>query len=110
MKKTRPPLGMQPPRYHFLLKPQSEHRFTRCLQDGGLTRVPKFALLIHLKKTGMVAPGRICRSCEKCEIIIADRLESEDLRADLFEQVDPRAIGSDDLLLRMVERAAWRSG
>lgn len=110
MKKPRPTLGMQPPRYHFFLNPQSEHRFTRCPQCGGPTRARKFALLIYLKKAGMVALGKTCRYCEKCEIIIAHQLEIEDLMADLFEQVGPRVIGSDYLVLGTVERAAWRTG
>lgn len=58
----------------------------------------------------MVALGKTCRYCEKCEIIVADQVAIEHLMADLFEQVDPRVIGNEYLVLGTVERTAWRKG
>ncbi len=106
----RPRFGKLPRRYLFALNPHTEYRATRCPNCNGLTRQRKFALMIHVAPDHFLALGKACRFCPKCELIIAHRDELEDQLTDLFDRLDPEAIGNDYLVLGTVERKAWREG
>ncbi len=103
-------IGGLPPRYLFALNPYDDYRATKCHNCGGLTRLRKFALLIHIDPQNLIALGKTCRFCPKCELIIARQDELEKLLTAMFEQRDPSVIGNKYLVLGTINQKAWREG
>ncbi len=108
--KNKGKIGGLPPRYLFALNPFEDYRATKCPNCTQPTRARKFALLIHVDPENLIALGKTCRFCPKCELIIAHQNELEGLLAAMFEQRDPSVIGNDYLVLGTMDRKAWRQG
>ena len=110
MANRRPLFGKLPPRYTYFLNPYTEYRFTRCPNCEQPTRQRKFALFIHVDPRHLIALGKTCRFCPKCEWLIVHQDELEAQLAQFFSQYDPSAIGNDYFVIGTVERIAWREG
>ena len=101
-------LGELPARYSFVLNPYAEVRFSRCTICKRLTHFRKFALLIHVKESGLVVLGKTCRYCTKCEVIIAHKNEVEDELNRFFSGQQER-VGNDwYLIIGIVGLKTWR--
>ena len=105
-----PRLGKQPPRYRFFLNPHTDIRFTTCPQCGGKTRVRKLPLVIHIDPDQLVALNKTCRSCPRCDLLIAHRDELEAWLAAFFGQHRPEVVGNDYLVVGTADRADWLRG
>jgi hypothetical protein len=108
--KRKDRIGELAPRYLFALNPYKDYRASTCPHCGRPTRARKFALLIHVDPENLIALGKTCRFCPKCELIIAYQDELESLLAAMFQQRDPSVIGNDYLVIGTVDRQAWREG
>ena len=105
----KPRLGKLPPRYRFGLNPFPEVRWARCPRCQKLTFSRKFPLLIAIEAVrSLVALGITCRYCAKCEFIVAHQHEVEEELAILFTRKLPEAVGSDYVVLGVVESATWK--
>ena len=91
--------GKLPPRYLFALNPYQDVRFSKCPRCDKLTYLRKFPLLIHIDGFGLMALGKTCRYCSKCELIIVHQDELESILAAFFAQKAPEAIGKEYLVL-----------
>lgn len=103
-------IGGLPPRYLFALNPHVDYRASKCPNCDHLTYERKFVLLIHVDPENLIALGKSCRYCPKCELIIAHQSELESEMVRLFERRDPSAIGNRYLVLGTVEVKEWREG
>ena len=100
--------GNQPPRYSFLLNPYSDERLTKCPKCRKLTYLRKFALMIHIEEWGLMALGKTCRYCPRCELIMAHQDELEAELANVSIQIAPEACGNEYTVFGTMERKAWR--
>lgn len=103
-------IGKLPPRYSFALNPHKEMRCTKCPRCEQPTRLRKFALLIGVLDYGLMALGKTCRFCPRCEFIIAHQDELEALLTASFAAHAPEVIGNDYYVIGTVERKTWRQG
>lgn len=103
-------LGGLPPRYTFALNRYRDYRATRCPNCDQPTHLRKFALFIHVDPHHLLAMGKTCRYCPKCELIVAHQDELESELARFFEQRDPSVVGNDYLVIGTVDRKSWREG
>ncbi len=56
----------------------------------------------------MIALGKTCKYCPKCELIIVHQDELEDELTSQFQERDPSVIGNDYLILGTVEQKVRR--
>jgi hypothetical protein len=66
--------------------------------------------LIHIEAWGLLAMGKTCRYCSRCELIMVhqDGLEAE--LAESFRRIAPEVIGNSYLVLGTIEKKAWQGG
>ncbi|GAC1696370.1 MAG: hypothetical protein PVS3B1_34890 [Ktedonobacteraceae bacterium] len=111
VKETSIQLGLQPPRYNFLLNPYKDTRFTICPHCGNKTRTRKFSLVIHVEPTETLLWDKICRYCYYCDLLIMHQDKLEELLFEYLIVKNPRIIGNDYIVLGTVERSdskrAW---
>jgi hypothetical protein len=103
-------IGQLAPRYSFILNQHPNERLSRCPQCDRPTHLRKFALLVHIDELGLMAQGKTCRYCTKCELIIAHQ---DELEAQLTESVGTIAldlVGNKYTVLGTVERKFWQRG
>ena len=86
-------IGELSPRYSYMLNPYSDVRLSKCPKCGKLTHPRKFALLIHIEAWGLLAMGKTCRYCSRCELIMVHQGELEAELAQSFSQIAPEVIG-----------------
>jgi hypothetical protein len=86
-------IGKLPSRYSFILNPYKNVRLSKCPRCQKPTHMRKFALLIHVDEWGLLALGKTCRYCTRCELIIAHKDELEDELVGVFERHAPEVIG-----------------
>lgn len=57
-----------------------------------------------------MAPGKTCKYCLRCELIMVhqDELEAELARS--FSRIAPEVIGNEYMVLGTVEKKVWKSG
>lgn len=110
LKRTGTALGKQPPRYRFFLNPYRDVRFTTCPQCGLKTRQRKFPLVINVQPKYMLALGKTCRYCVKCDLIIAHQDQLEEQLVMHFTTYNPKIIGNDYLVLGTLDKPEWRKG
>ena len=91
MAKTQ--IGKLPPRYSFLLNRHPDVRLSKCPECHRPTHLRKFALLVHVDGWGLMAMGKTCRYCTRCELIIAHQDELEAELSNQFWSVAPELIG-----------------
>jgi len=108
--KSKRHIGGLPPRYLFALNPHAEYRVSKCPNCNHLTYERKFVLLVHVDPENLIALGKTCRYCARCEFIITHQNELESELVRLFEQRDPSVIGNRYLVLGTVEVKEWREG
>jgi len=102
--------GKLPPRYSFLLNPYSEERLSKCPKCRKLTYLRKFALMIHVEEWGLMALGKTCRYCPRCELIMAHQDELEAELAHAFDRIAPEAIGNEYTVCGTIEKKVWKQG
>jgi hypothetical protein len=103
-------LGKLPRRYSFILNPYPNERLSKCPKCHRPTHLRKFALLIHIDEWGLMALGKTCRYCTRCELIIAHQDELEAELAYSFRKIAPRVIGNKYMVVGTVEKSIWQSG
>ncbi len=108
MAKTQ--IGKLPPRYSFLLNQHPDERLSKCPECHRPTHLRKFALLVHVDGWGLMALGKTCRYCTRCEVIIAHQDELEAELANQFSSVAPEVIGNNYIALGTVDRRIWQRG
>ena len=97
-----------PQRFTFILNPYKDTRLSACPICLRPTHMRKFALLIHIEKFGFLAPGKTCRYCSHCELIMAHQDELEDELVHSFETRSPDIIGNPYLVFGTVEIKWWK--
>ena len=102
-------IGAKPPKYLFFLNPYNDVRFTRCPKCQRLTNLRKFAFLIHIDGTGLVALGKTSRFCPSCELIIVHRDELEPELARIASHPITDQLSIEYLLIGTVPLAVWKS-
>lgn len=103
-------IGKQPPRYTFFLNPYLDARFTKCPKCEGKMGQKKLPLVIHVEDWGPASINKTCRYCSRCDLLIVHKDEIENLLAQLFEQLDPKVIGNDYLVIGTLDRPDWKRG
>jgi hypothetical protein len=103
-------LGLLPRRYTFMLNPHNLVRLSSCTKCGKLTYPRKFPLLICIEDVAVLALGKTCKYCSRCETIMCqqDELEAELVIAAEQRQTD--ATGKAYQVVGTVERKAWQAG
>ena len=107
---ARKTFGRLKPRYSFILNPYKDARFTKCPKCNQLTRLRKFALLIHVEEFGLVTQGKKCRFCPFCELLIAHQNELEAELAFNLTKIAPQVFRKEYFVMGTVERKVWRKG
>ena len=110
LKRTREPLGKQPPRYRFFLNPYQDARFTTCPQCGLKTRQRKCPLVIHVHSMPTLILCKTCRYCVTCDLLIAHQDQVEEQLALYVASSRPEITGNDYLLMGTLDRPEWRKG
>lgn len=100
--------GNQPPRYSFLLNPYSDERLSKCPICRKPTYLRKFALMIHIEEWGLMALGKTCRYCPRCELIMAHQDELEAELANVSIQIAPEAFGNEYTVFGTIEKKVWQ--
>lgn len=103
-------LGKQPARYSFLLNPHTDLRLSKCPTCNRPTHSRKFALLIHADGWGLLALGKTCRYCARCELVIAHKDELDAELAHSLAQLASEADGREYLVLGTLNRKVWERG
>ena len=103
-------IGKLPPKYSFILNPYSDIRLSKCPKCDRPTHPRKFALLIHVGKSGALVLGKTCRYCTRCELIIAHQDELEAELALSRHKVAPDDPSREYLVLGTVDRKVWQRG
>jgi hypothetical protein len=103
-------IGKLPPRYLFILNPYPDVRLSKCPRCEKLTYLRKFALCIHIDDWGLLALGKTCRYCSRCELIMAHQDELEAELAHSFSHLAPEVIGNEYLVLGTVDKKVWKQG
>lgn len=103
-------IGKLPRRYSFILNPYPNERLSKCPKCHRPTHLRKFALLIHIDEWGLMALGKTCRYCTRCELIIAHQDELEAELAYSLGKIAPRVIGNKYMVVGTVEKSIWQSG
>ena len=103
-------IGKLPPRYSFILNPYSDTRLSKCPRCHRLTYLRKFALIIHIDDWGLMALGKTCRYCAKCELIMVHQDELEEQLANSFSEIAQEVIGKKYMVIGTVEKSIWQSG
>ena len=104
-------MGALPPRYSFVLNPHVRERFRKCPSCDAPTRIRKLPLVVHVEHPGgprLVLLNKTCRLCLRCETLIVDRVELENviIATDLSVRVKP----PDYVVLGTIDRRTWRRG
>ncbi|OFW33945.1 MAG: hypothetical protein A3J28_05660 [Acidobacteria bacterium RIFCSPLOWO2_12_FULL_60_22] len=107
---ARDRIGELPPRYSYMLNPHSDVRLSKCPKCEKLTYLRKFALLIHIEAWGLMALGKTCRYCSRCELIMVHQAELEAELAQSFRRIAPEVIGKAYMVLGTIEKKAWQEG
>lgn len=107
---ARKRLGKQPARYKFLLNPYSDLRLSKCPTCRQPTHPRKFALFIHADGWGPLTPGKTCRYCTRCELIIAHKDELDAVPAHSMSKLAPEAVGAEYLVMGTMDRKVWQRG
>ena len=103
-KRTRPRRG---PR--FFLNPYVDQAFTRCPRcDRAPTKVRKTYLVVFVQPGLNMILNKVCRLCERCNLLIVKQAELEGLMAYTAEQHDPSVIGNEYLVVGTLDRADGR--
>lgn len=103
-------MGALSPRYSFVLNPFVEARFTKCPRCGTKTRIRKIPLVIHIDSVGLLTPGKICRVCVVCDLLIVQQAEIEPLIDEARRRNSAGKHRLEYLVLGTVERKVWRRG
>ena len=103
-------IGKLAPRYSFILNQRLDERLSRCPQCHRPTHLRKFALLVHIDELGLMALGKTCRYCTRCELIIAHQDELEAQLAESVRTVALDVIGNKYIVLGTVEAKFWQRG
>jgi hypothetical protein len=98
------PIGKQPPRYRFFLNPYLDSRFTSCPECDRKMRQRKVILVIHVEPMQPLAINKTCRYCPDCDLLIAHQNKLEGLMAYMCQQVNPKLLGNDYLVLGTMDR------
>jgi hypothetical protein len=101
-------IGGQSPRYSFILNNYSDVRVSKCPQCNRPNSARKFALFIHVDGFGPLVLGKTCRSCSRCELIIAHQDELEAQLANGPARLTPSAGGY--LVIGTMDKKAWQAG
>jgi hypothetical protein len=98
-------LGCDDPLILYL---HTDVRVSKCPQCNRPTYARKFPLLIHVEGFGPLVPGKTCRYCAKCELIVAHQDELEAQLAQGPTGLMPGAGGY--LVIGTVDKKAWQKG
>lgn len=91
--------------HRFFLNPYEDAAFTRCPRCGkGPTRVRKVPLVVHVEPQLLVALNKTCKLCERCDLLIAKQVDLESLLAYAVEQIDPRLVGNEYLVMGTLDK------
>jgi len=101
--------GKLPPRYSFILNPYRDYRASKCPKCDKAMFGRKFPLLIMVKDTHPIALGFTCKYCSKCELIIAHKCDLEEQLWLAFEEISPKCIGNEYLVVGTVDRKKWKA-
>ena len=103
-------IGEQSLNYSYMLNPHSEVRLSKCPKCEKLTHLRKFALLIHIEAWGVLALGKTCRYCSRCELIMVHQDELEAELEQSFSRIAPEVIGKAYMVLGTMEKKVWQEG
>jgi hypothetical protein len=97
--------GALAPRYAFILNPHPESRFMRCARCETKTTVRKLPLVIHVEGFGLVLLGKTCRLCLRCDTLLVQKAELDDLLRTVVDVQDPEYV-----VLGTIDRPVYRRG
>ncbi len=107
MQSQRPALKKNKQRHYFFLNPYESEAFTKCPKCDQKTKVRRIPLVIHLEPAQLVTLNKGCRYCPYCDLIIAKRIEGENLMANAFEAINPEIIGNNYVVIGTADRKDW---
>jgi hypothetical protein len=98
-------LGALAPRYAFILNPYTDSRFTRCARCKTRTNLRKLPLVIHVEGFGVVLLGKTCRLCLRCDTVLVQKQELDDLLRTVVGVQDPEYV-----VLGTIDRHVYKRG
>ena len=101
--------GGRRPKHFFFLNPYRDVRFTRCPKCQRLTKLRKFALLIHVDGFGLISLGKTSRFCGLCEIIIIHQDELEPEIARVAPDVILNQMNSQYVVIGTLPLSIWKA-
>ncbi|HET6250289.1 MAG TPA: hypothetical protein VFE47_21545 [Tepidisphaeraceae bacterium] len=102
-------IGKLPPRYTFLLNPHPESRLTKCPKCGKLTYPRKFPLFTSVVGWGPLTIGKTCKYCPRCEQIMCNQNDFDEVLTEMFRKLRPEVIGNEYMVLGTVTPKMWKS-
>ncbi len=106
--KDIPRLGKQPPRYRFFLNPYQDVRFSTCQQCAKKTGQRKLPLFIHIEPKQPLLLNKTCRSCPRCDLLIAHKNELDEIITRVFTVLNPEVVGNTYLVVGTLDRTDWK--
>jgi len=79
--------------------------FSSCPRCDAKTKIRKFYLAIHVEPALVVVLNKRCRFCEKCELLIVNKVELESLMVHAVERERPELVGNQYSVFGSFSRA-----
>ena len=104
---------MKKAKYYFYFNSYDFYKWSRCLQCDGNTKLRKFCLAIHYadKKKNyhqLISINKSCKFCPKCELIIGQKSELDDLVKQISQQVNLKFNTENYFAFGTMEKKDWK--
>lgn len=106
---------MKKAKYELFLNPYLEYRFTKCPKCEKNTKERKHCLVIDYedqqnKSNRLISINKTCKFCEKCQLLIVDKKELEELLHQIVSAMDLEFDKNSYFLFGTVDRKIWKLG
>lgn len=100
--------GALPPLYKYMPNPYPDQRIWRCPVCNEKTGQRTLPLLVFVEPGHFIVLKSTCRYCSACEVLIVHKHDLEHHLTQLFQELDPAAIGNKYFVMGTLEKQILR--